>query len=183
MADAITVKAPAEIFNVKEFRDGLDAVFDATVDEAERLFKLSIQHFITKPQVYKKVSKSASGNKGVIGMRDTKYAMLSEGTDTHDVGVGGKLMRFPGFNMPPNVTVKGGLGANKHIYKPKTSPDRIESAPGFPMVGTQMIVRRGPWPVSGIEPRKFDVQITDAIRPMFVDGSNAVIDKAMKGKK
>ncbi len=183
MADAIIVRAPKEIFNVKEFRDGLDAVFDATVDEAERLFQSSVQHFTTKPAVYKKTSKTAGGNKGVVGIRDEKYARLSNGTTKHLVGVGGKYMRFPGFRMPPNMTVKGGLGANKHLYKPKTSPDRIESTPGFPMVGTQMIVRRGPWMVSGIEPRKFDVQIANAIRPMFVDGSNAVIDKAMKGKK
>ena len=183
MADAIIVKAPREIFNVKEFNDGLWATINDAADEAEVYFKSSVQHFSHPPAVYKKVGKSSKGFKAVIGINDRKYARLSNGTDTHEVGVGGKLMRFPGYNMPPNTTVKGGLGANKHLYKPKTSPDRIESAPGFPMVGTQMIVRRGPWPVSGIEPRKFDVQIADAVRPGFVEATNKVIEKAMKGKK
>lgn len=183
MADAIIVRAPSVIFDVKEFSDGLWAVLNDSADEAEVYFKSSVQHFSHPPAVYKKVGKSAKGYKAVIGINDKKYARISNGTDTHEVGVGGKLMRFPGFLMPPNVTVKGGLGANKHIYKPKTSPDRIESAPGFPMVGTQWLIRRGPWPVSGIEPRKFDVQIRNAVAPGFIEASNKVIDKAMKGKK
>ncbi len=179
MTQYITVKAPREIFNVKEFSDGLFDVLKAAADETEAYFKSSVQHFTKPPSVYKKITR----HKAVIGIKDKNYARLSEGTDQHEVGVGGKYMRFPGFRMPPNVTVRGGLGANKHLYKPKTSPDRIESAPGFPMVGTQMLVRRGPWPVSGIKPRKFDVQIANAVRPGFVEATNKVIDKAMKGKK
>ena len=180
---AITVKAPKILFDVPAFRAGLEKVLNASADAAEAHFKSSIQHFRNPPNVYKKFTTGSNFIRATIGIRDKKYAMLNNGTTTHEVGVGGKYMRFPGFLMPPNTTVKGGLGANKHLYKPKTSPDRIASTPGFPMVGTQMIVRRGPWPVSGIEPRKFDVQIANAVRPGFVDATNAIVEKAMKGKK
>ena len=81
------------------------------------------------------------------------------------------------------VDANGNLGANKHIYKPKTSPGRIASKPGFPMVGTQMLIRRGPWPVSGIEPRKFDEQIAAAVGPGFIEKTNKAVELAMKGKK
>jgi len=180
---AITVKAPKMLFDVPALRAGLEKVLAASADEAEAHFQSSVQHFRNPPPVFKKFTTGANFIRATIGIRDAKYAMLNNGTTTHEVGVGGKYMRFPGFLMPPNTTVKGGLGANKHLYKPKTSPNRIASKPGFPMVGTQMLIRRGPWPVSGIEPRKFDVQIRNAVAPGFIAASNKVIDKAMKGKK
>jgi len=83
MTQYITVKAPREIFNVKEFNDGLAAVVRAAADEAEAYFKSSVQHFSNPPSVYKKVSK----RKAVIGINDKNYARLSNGSDTHQVGV------------------------------------------------------------------------------------------------
>ena len=180
---AITVNAPKILFDVPALRAGLEKVLNASADEAEAHFQSSIQHFTNPPAVFKKVTKGTGFIRATIGIRDKKYARLNNGTSTHDVGVGGKYMRFPGFRMPPNVTVKGGLGANKHLYKPKTSPGRIASKPGFPMVGTQMLIRRGPWPVSGIEPRKFDKQITAAVGPGFIKNTNKAVALAMKGKK
>ena len=180
---AITVKAPKILFDVPAFRAGLEKVLNASADEAEAHFKSSIQHFRNPPNVYKKFTTGSNFIRATIGIRDKKYAMQNNGTTTHEVGVGGKYMRFPGFLMPPNTTVKGGLGANKHLYKPKTSPNRIASKPGFPMVGTQMLIRRGPWPVSGIEPRKFDKQIAAAVGPGFIKNANKAIKLAMKGKK
>ena len=183
MVKPIVVKAPKTLFDVPALRAGLDKVLTDTADEAEAYFQSSIQHFTNPPSVYKRITKGTNFNKAVIGINDAKYARLSNGTTTHQVGVGGKYMRFPGFLMPPNVTVKGGLGANKHLYKPKTSPGRIASKPGFPMVGTQMLIRRGPWPVSGIEPRLFDVQIAAAVGPGFIENTNKAVALAMKGKK
>ena len=183
MVQPITVKAPKMLFDVPVLRAGLEKVLANSADEAEAHFQLSVLHFRNPPNVYKRFTKGTNFNKAVIGIKDAKYARLSEGTTTHMVGVGGKYMRFPGFRMPPNVTVKGGLGANKHLYKPKTSPNRIASKPGFPMVGTQMLIRRGPWPVSGIEPRKFDEQIAAAVGPGFIEKTNKAVELAMKGKK
>ena len=183
MVQPITVKAPKMIFDVPAFRAGLEKVLVASADEAEEYFKSSVQHFTNPPNVFKRFTRGTNFSRATIGIRDKKYARLSEGTTTHKVGVGGKYMRFPGFLMPPNTTVKGGLGANKHLYKPKTSPDRIASKPGFPMVGTQMLIRRGPWPVSGIEPRKFDEQIAAAVGPGFIENTNKAVELAMKGKK
>ena len=183
MVKPITVKAPKSLFDVPALRAGLEKTLIAAADEAEAHFKSSVQHFKNPPNVYKRYTRGTNFTRVKIGIRDKKYAMLSNGTTTHQVGVGRKYMRFPGFNMPPNTTVKGGLGANKHLYKPKTSPGRIASKPGFPMVGTQMIIRRGPWPVSGIEPRLFDEQIAAAVAPGFIKNTNKAVALAMKGKK
>jgi len=180
MPNYITVKAPKEIFNVKEYRAQLLRALDISADEVVEHFKSSIATFSHKPQVHKRVTQTKKANKARIWISDENYARLNNGTDTHDVGVGGKLMRFPGYNMPPNVTVKGGLGANKYLYKSKTAPGRIKAEIGFPRPGTQLIVRRGPWPVKGIEPRKFDEQIAAAVGPDFIRRTNEAVEKAMK---
>jgi len=183
MAQAITVKAPKEIFNLKDFQRDLLAVLNDTADEAVTLFKSSFKHWRHKPQVHKKIAKSARYNIAKIWIEDAQYARVNYGTKQHRVGLGGVLMRFSGYNLKIHRAVKTGLGANRYIYKPKTSPDRIESAPGFPAVGTETIIRHGSWMVSGITPRRFDKQIANAIRPEFIKNTNKVIARAAKGKK
>jgi len=179
----IVVHAPKEIFNIKEFQKGLlDALAD-TAEEASTLFKSSFKYWEHQPQVHSKITKGADYNEARVWIDDEQYARVSNGTKQHLVGTSRQLMRFAGYNPKTNKTARRGLGANKHIYKPKTSPDRIDSKPGFPAVGTQMIVRRGPWPVSGIEPRKFDVQIANAVKSKFIADTRKVVAKAAKGVK
>jgi len=178
----LTVKVPRETFDVKSLREGLLSAMRNSADEAQDLFKSSVYHFDDKPQVRKRITKSKKANFARIWIRDPRYYRISKGTKKHKVGVGGRLMRFRGYNLATNKTVKIGLGANKHIYKPKTQPGRIASTPGFPMVGTQWVVARGPWPVSGIEPRKFDEQILAAVKPGFIAGTQAAVGKFVEGK-
>ena len=115
MVKPITVKAPKTLFDVPALRTGLEKTLIAAADEAEAHFKSSVQHFTNPPAVFKRFTRGTNFSRATIGIRDNNYARLSEGTTTHQVGVGGKYMRFPGFLMPPNTTVRGGLLSLIHI--------------------------------------------------------------------
>ena len=143
-------------------RRSMESVVNKVVDSFEADFKSSVQHFSenSKP-TWRKQTATWKGKvvEGSFGTSNPNYVRLSEGTSAHSVGTSGGLMAFYGYDR------KLYTGKGMRTYKPKTEPGRIASKPGFPLPGTQRIVRRGPWTVKGIEPRHYDELIVEHNRP------------------
>ena len=149
----------------------IDAV-NTTLDSVEKDFQSSVQHFTHKPTFTKeRATVKGSEISGRVFTNDENYGHLNNGTSTHAVGAG-RLMRFNGFSRTLYGTKSAPKMQGVKVYKPKSIPGQIASVPGFPIGGTQPIVRRGPWTVKGIDPRRYDLLIRDKNFPVLVSALN-----------
>lgn len=168
MMATITVTIPDELLNLSASLEkaAINAV-NTTVRAVHADFESSVTHFVHKPAFHEELAK-VQGDivRGSVWTDDENYVRLSNGTTAHDVGAG-RLMRFLGYGRTLYGTKANPKMKGVRVYKPKSIPGQIRSVPGFPMPGTQPIVRRGPWNVRGIEPRNYDQLIADKNQPVL----------------
>ncbi len=169
-SDVMTVYVDEPLFfNVSGFESAAMQAVSNTLADSKKDFELSIKTFDSKPAINSSLSKQQGQIVGRAWINDENYARLNFGTKDHVVGKSGKLMAFEGFELGYSKEEWKGIKRKTHVkvYKSKTAVGRLAAKAGYSWPGTQPIVRRGPWKVSGIEPRKFDEQIVAKNAPKF----------------
>ena len=138
------------VFSPAQLERGcLDAV-NQVLDQADKDFALTYATFTTKPVFTKVPARNQAGViTGETFTTDENYRRLDQGTTAHNVGQSRQFMAF--HPKRQNKTIPGYIGSQR----------------GGPLVGTgprgkhgAKLVRRGPWKVSGIEPRKFSETVS-----------------------
>jgi hypothetical protein len=144
----VTVNIPSLenlVFSTAQLERGCLDTVNQVLDQADKDFAQTYSTFTTKPTFTKVPARNQSGViRGEVFTTNENYRRLDQGTTKHDVGLRRQLMAFHPARQ--NKTIPGYVGSQR----------------GGPLVGTgprgkhgAKLVRRGPWEVGGIEPRKF----------------------------
>lgn len=157
----ITIKAPKLFFDPKALEAEMQRLMVDIGHVFEADFAASMQNFSHKPPISTEHSENDGLYRVVTSVDDENYARLSNGTKDHAVGQEGKVMVFQGFDLGGTIRGQKGYGwkgaDRPATYRPKTTPGQLKSNPGgWGAMGTSTIVRKGPWVVAGIKPRKYD---------------------------
>lgn len=158
-----TVDLAAPIFDFKKLESDLIVLVDDVNDETLKDFDATKATFSDHSQFDFDVQNAKRQGNSIVAGTETdneNYVRLDEGTNNHVVGRNRQLMSFR-----PN-------------YRAKTSPRRLGSTSGG--ASGDRVVARGPWTVSGIEPREFAITISKNREKDLFKGIDKIIEETTK---